>query len=93
MQFGDCATAFGLRRRPQAKMPKRQQRRAIARRPGQVRSMHRVRGAMSVDLLWSWMGMTALGIGVTSGIWWALADYILDRVGPAPADWGSHDRR
>jgi len=55
--------------------------------------MHWVWGAMSVDLLWSWMGMTALGIGVTSGIWWALADYILDRVGPAPADWGSQDGR
>ena len=48
---------------------------------------------MSVDLLWSWIGMTALGVGVTSGIWWALADYILDSVGPPPADWGSQDRR
>jgi len=48
---------------------------------------------MSVDLLWSWLGMTALGIGLTTGVWWALADYILDRIGPAPADWGSQERR
>ena len=93
MQFGDCATAFGLRRPPGAKMPKRQKWRAIGPTLGRVRSMHWAWGTMSVDLLWSWMGMTALGIGVTSGIWWALADYILDRVGPAPADWGSQDRR
>lgn len=54
--------------------------------------MHWAWGAMSVDLLWSWMGMTALGIGLTTGVWWALADYILDRIGPAPSDWRSQDR-
>jgi hypothetical protein len=47
---------------------------------------------MSVDLLWSWIGMTAVGIGLMTGIWWALADFILDRVGPAPVDWDSHRR-
>ena len=54
--------------------------------------MHWARETMSVDLLWSWMGMTALGIGLTTGVWWALADYILDRVGPAPSDWGRQER-
>jgi hypothetical protein len=47
---------------------------------------------MSVETLWSWLGMTAAAVGIMTGVWWALADFILDRVGPAPADWGSQDR-
>ena len=37
--------------------------------------------------------MTAAAVGIITGAWWALADFILDRVGPAPAEWGSQDRR
>jgi hypothetical protein len=48
---------------------------------------------MSVEILWSWVGATALAVGLSTGVWWALADFILDRVGRAPADWGSQDRR
>jgi hypothetical protein len=48
---------------------------------------------MSGGLFWSWIGMTVGGIGLMTGLWWALADFILDRVGPAPAEWGSQDRR
>ena len=47
---------------------------------------------MSVELLWSWLGMTAATVGIMTGVWWALADFILDRVGPAPAEWGSQNR-
>lgn len=36
--------------------------------------------------------MTAAGVGIMTGAWWALEDFILDRVGPAPADWDSRDR-
>jgi hypothetical protein len=48
---------------------------------------------MSGGILWSWIGMTAIAVGFTTGIWWALADFILDRVGPAPVDWGEQERR
>jgi len=54
--------------------------------------VQRARGTMSVELLWSWLGMTAATVGIMTGVWWALADFILDRVGPAPAEWGSQDR-
>lgn len=36
--------------------------------------------------------MTAVAVGVVTGVWWALADFILDRVGPTPADWGNQER-
>ena len=44
-------------------------------------------------MLWSWFGMTAAAVGLMAGVWWALADFILDRVGSAPAEWGSQHRR
>jgi len=47
---------------------------------------------MSGGLLWSWIVMTAVGVGLMTGVWWALADFILDRVGRAPADWGGQHR-
>jgi hypothetical protein len=43
--------------------------------------------------LGSWIGMTAAAVGLMTGLWWALADFILDRVGPAPADSGRRDPR
>jgi hypothetical protein len=46
---------------------------------------------MSVEILWNWFGMTATAVGIMAGVWWALADFILDRVGPRPAEWGSRD--
>lgn len=54
--------------------------------------MHWVWTTMSIELLWSWLGLTGLAIGLTTGVWWALADYILDRVGPAPSRWDSRER-
>ena len=47
---------------------------------------------MSVELFWSWIGMTAAAVGIMTGVWWALADFILDRVGPPPVEWGDRDR-
>jgi hypothetical protein len=47
---------------------------------------------MSGGLLWGWIGMTAVAVGTVTGLWWALADFILDRVGPAPADWRNQER-
>jgi len=47
---------------------------------------------MSIEPLWSWLWMTAAVVGIITGVWWALADIILDRVGPAPADWSRQDR-
>jgi hypothetical protein len=47
---------------------------------------------MSDGLLWSWIGMTVVAVGIVTGVWWALADFVLDRIGPAPADWGSQER-
>lgn len=46
--------------------------------------------------MYPWMVLVVVMIVLAmlgGGIWWALADYILDRVGPAPAEWGSQDRR
>jgi len=58
----------------------------------QVRSVQRARWTMSGGLLWGWIGMTAVAVGTVTGLWWALADFILDRVGPAPADWRNQER-
>lgn len=41
---------------------------------------------------WSWIGTTVLVIGTMTGVWWALADFILDHVGPPPTDWGRQER-
>jgi hypothetical protein len=57
-----------------------------------VRGVQRARETMSIEILWSWFGMTATAVGVMAGVWWALADFILDRVGPSPAEWGSQNR-
>jgi len=45
-----------------------------------------------MDMILGWFGMTAVVIGSMTGVWWALADFILDRVGPAPNRWGRQDR-
>ena len=31
--------------------------------------------------------------GMVAALWWALVDFILDRVGPAPARWVGFDDR
>jgi hypothetical protein len=54
--------------------------------------MHWVWTAMSDELLWSWLGMTGLAIGLTTGVGGALGDYILDRIGRAPSRWDSQER-
>jgi hypothetical protein len=48
---------------------------------------------MTVDVLWSWFGVAAVALGAATGVWWALADFILDHVGPAPARWRDRDAR
>lgn len=42
---------------------------------------------MTSRITWIWMAMLLVAIIVaTMGVWWALADFLLDRLGPAPAD-------
>ena len=42
--------------------------------------------------VWRWFAVTAAVVGATAGLWWALADFILDRVGPPPTEWGNQLR-
>jgi hypothetical protein len=42
--------------------------------------------------VWRWLAVTAAVAGVAAGLWWALADFILDRVGPPPTGWGDQLR-
>jgi hypothetical protein len=54
--------------------------------------MQRLGETMPWDLPWTWIGMTALAVATMRGLWWALADLILDRVGPAPTEWRGQGR-
>lgn len=40
----------------------------------------------------TWMLAAVVGVGIAAlggGLWWALADFVLDRLGPRAADWPS----
>jgi hypothetical protein len=45
-----------------------------------------------VATLWPWIALPAAGIGAVAALWWALADFILDNVGPTPSEWGERGR-
>lgn len=41
---------------------------------------------------WAMVAMVAVGIGLLGGgLWWALKDFVLDRLGGPAADWESLD--
>jgi hypothetical protein len=45
---------------------------------------------------WTLVAVVGVGVGIAAlgaGLWWALADFVLDRLGSPGADWpnGSHD--
>ena len=42
--------------------------------------------------IWRWLAVTAAVAGTATGLWWALADFILDRVGPPRTEWGDQLR-
>jgi hypothetical protein len=40
----------------------------------------------------TWMVVVVAGVGIVAlggGLWWALADFVLDRLGAPAADWQS----
>ena len=41
---------------------------------------------------WRWIAVWATIVTTAAGLWWALADFILDRVGPPRTDWGDQLR-
>jgi hypothetical protein len=40
-----------------------------------------------VHLSWEWIGVAGGAMALAAGLWWVLADYILDHVGGAPISW------
>jgi len=42
--------------------------------------------------VWRGLAVTAAVAGAAAGLWWELADFILDRVGPPPTEWGDQLR-
>ena len=43
-------------------------------------------------MLATWTLVAVVGVGIAAlggGLWWALADFILDRLGSPVADWGA----
>jgi hypothetical protein len=41
---------------------------------------------------WRWIAVTAAVVGTAAGLWWALADFIIDRVGSPRTEWGDQLR-
>jgi len=50
-------------------------------------------GTFDVAGAWRWIALTAAVVATAAGIWWALADFILDRVGPPRSEWGDQPQR
>ena len=42
--------------------------------------------------VWRWLAVSAAVGATATAVWWALADFILDRVGPPPTEWGDQLR-